>query len=453
MVSFVPIMKKQTYWILARFIRALIMTKDTNMDLSVETRQDIFLYSSKMDLFPGFPSPNGGYPRSTEEWMCVSPYYKSALETDELKTFMKRYDYMTAAMREEERVRASKEARKEQARKERELEKEDEREKEGQLQLEASEANGRLSENAELICIDAVTEVASDNDKVTNQEMGVAEVTIDIVGPVPEAEASVVSVEKTVVKMEASQEKMMPSEYAISSDADETTSGTCSTSTDDSEDLSSDDDIDAVEISTTMAIEATTAMEEDDFRQCDEEEEIFKQKVEEVKEVLELAGVKNWKEETLHSLMLSGPIGLSVWASRSLGKLRHEIQRATVMLKQVDQGISVAQNQLKEDREQAKRDLQVWKQVQAEVYAKMDGLVSMRHEDLKAKTVATGGNQSSGGGFLGFGGRGEGSTGKRRSVYVDGVKKKKKVKSVNPFETPGKAVTPGTPSERSETLN
>ena len=38
MVTFVPIMKKQTYWILARFIRALTLTKETDMDLSVETR-------------------------------------------------------------------------------------------------------------------------------------------------------------------------------------------------------------------------------------------------------------------------------------------------------------------------------------------------------------------------------------------------------------------------------
>ena len=77
MVSFAPIMKKQTYWILARYIKALILTKDTDMDLSVETRQEVFLYSSKMNLFPGFPAPNGAFPRSTEEWMCVIPYFKS----------------------------------------------------------------------------------------------------------------------------------------------------------------------------------------------------------------------------------------------------------------------------------------------------------------------------------------------------------------------------------------
>lgn len=52
-VSFVPIMKKQTYWILARFIKALILTRETALDLSVE---EIFLYSSKMHLFPGVPT-------------------------------------------------------------------------------------------------------------------------------------------------------------------------------------------------------------------------------------------------------------------------------------------------------------------------------------------------------------------------------------------------------------
>ena len=112
MVSFVPVMRKQTYWILARFIKALILTKETQMDLSVETRQEIFLYSGKMDLFPGFPIPHGGYPSSTEEWMTVSPYYKSAMETNELKAFMKRYSYQTTAMRLEEE-RAAKETKRE----------------------------------------------------------------------------------------------------------------------------------------------------------------------------------------------------------------------------------------------------------------------------------------------------------------------------------------------------
>lgn len=66
-VSFLPTMTKEAYWILARFLRGLILTKGTDMDLDEETRQEIFLYSSKIDLFPGFSIRMAGYPRTLGE--------------------------------------------------------------------------------------------------------------------------------------------------------------------------------------------------------------------------------------------------------------------------------------------------------------------------------------------------------------------------------------------------
>lgn len=457
MVSFAPIMKKQTYWILARFIRALILTKDTDMDLSVDTRQDIFLYSSKMDLFPGFPTPNNGYPRTTDEWLCVSPYYKSVMGTDEMKSFMKRYGHMTAAMRQEERVHAAKEAQIEQARKEKDLEEEHQR---VQLELEANTEHQRVQleletrdvvENAELTCMDEGSDVTLENNQVTNQGVdSMAEHTNAIT---TEAGVGVAGIEHIVVtKTEELEANMAISHYGTYSDAEGSDEETSSTSTeDDSSGSESEDNIDAADFSTSMAIEATTAMGEEEFRDCDEEQAAFTQRVNDVKQTLEFAGVKHWQDESLHALAMSGPIGLSVWALKSFGKMRHEIKRATVMLKQIDERISSAQDKVREEREQAKRDLEVWNKLQAQVHAGMDRLSGMRGEDLKAKGKARGENQNSGGVLLGFGG---GVDGKRRSVYMDGTKRKKKVKptNMNPFETPRRVITPvGTSGERSET--
>ena len=479
MISFVPIMRKQTYWILARFIRALILTKETDMDLSIETRQEIFLYSSRMDLLPGFPAPNIGYPRSTEEWMTISPYYKSSMETDELKSFMRRYGYMTAAMRieEEERVRAAKEAKKEQMLKEKEQEKEREREdmereKENTqlLQLDSLEEKDNLLGNADTRSISGGT-ITMENDK--NED--VTKKIIDLVGPNQEmvvvgqddAEFGMVSGANVMMKIEKGDQQLGQTEYVICSDverggeitsATSTTSGSSNTTgEDESDDLSSDDDNEdenLIDFSTSMTINATTAIEEDDLRGCEDEEAIFWQKIQEIKEMLDFAGVRQWTDESLHAFVMSGPIGLSVWATRALGKLRQEIQRSTVMLKEIDQGVLAAQNKIKEDREQAKRDLEVWNQTKQDVHSRMDGLSGMRQDDLKAKAMAIGGiTNTGGGGFLGLGSRLEGSSGKRRSVYVDGMKKKKRVKSLNPFETPQKGGTPGTSGERSETMD
>ena len=463
MVSFGPIMKKQTYWILARFIRAFILTKDTHMHLSVETRQEIFLYSSKMDQLPGFPSPDGGYPRCAEEWMSVNPFYKSAMATDEIKSFMKRYGFQTPAMREEERkgaakreeerVRIAKEAamreeqriqaQKEQAHKEMEVD------PRMQLELETPDEIGGPMENAELMCVDAGP---SEINLATNQELPV------IVDITTEAGAGVARID--VIKVEGDDAKEpLVTDYATSSETEPTSPRTINTTEDESEGVSSDDEGDEllIDFSTSMAIDAATTFTEEEFRASQDEEAIFLQQIEEVKEVLEFSGVNHWKQETVHALVLSGPVGLSYWASTSLGKMRQEIQRATVMLKQINEGILVAKAKIIEDREQAKRDLEVWIQAHAEVHRNMDGLGLMRKDDFQKRVVANGEIVNTGGGFLGFGSKGhsvEGTAGKRRSVYVDGTKKKKKVRPVikNPFETPGRATT-ATPGERLEPVN
>lgn len=95
MVSLVSIVRKQSYWILARFMRALIVTIDDREDVSVATRQEVFLLSSKMDLLPGFLEPNGGYPKSVNEWMSLSPVFHSGMKTGEILAFMRCYNYKT----------------------------------------------------------------------------------------------------------------------------------------------------------------------------------------------------------------------------------------------------------------------------------------------------------------------------------------------------------------------
>lgn len=495
MVTFVPIMKKQTYWILARFIRALTLTKETDMDLSVETRQEIFLYSSKMDLFPAFPAPNGGYPRTPDEWMTVSPYYKSAMETDEMKAFMKRYGYKTTAIKLEEE-RAAKEAKMEQVRKEKEERERDkevaiQKQREYQLQLACEKNVEGHGENAQVLCIEAAAVALAEDmvprDDVTDDGVGfninadarevMAEAKIGV-GTIDGAEVKVVGKAREQLGKTEGQASGVVEVFSSDADGgDESTPGASNTSADgDSEDYVSDEDDNPADFSTSMMVEANTQMTEDDYMNCQDEEATFFQKVQDIKEVLEFAGMRNWKDECLRALVLSGPIGICMWSMRLMSRLRHEIQRATVMLKQLDDATLAAQNKLKEEREQRRKDLEVWSKLQAQTHLHMDGLVQMRKEDLHSKGNA--GDEISGGIFFGGGGA-EASNGKRRSaypdgrksVYPDGQKRQKKAKSVmrNPFETPLRVGTPigtqnvsttipkvGTPSdtpgERSDTM-
>ena len=62
----------------------------------------------------------------------------------------------------------------------------------------------------------------------------------------------------------------------------------------------------------------------------------------------------------MHALVMSGPMGLSVWGLKSLLKMRTEIQRATVMLKEIDDGVMEVQHKVRDEREKTKRDLEVW---------------------------------------------------------------------------------------------
>lgn len=191
----------------------------------------------------------------------------------------------------------------------------------------------------------------------------------------------------------------------FSSDAgDESTPGASNTSADgDSEDYVRDEDDNPADFSTSMMVEANTQMTEDDYMTCQDEEATFFQKVQDIKEVLEFAGMRNWKDECLRALVLSGPIGICMWSMRLMSRLLHEIQCATVMLKQLDNTTLAAQNKLKEEREQRRKDLEVWSKLQAQTHLHMDGLVQMRKEDLHSKGNA--GDEISGGIFFGGGWR------------------------------------------------
>ena len=242
------------------------------MHLSVVTRQEIFLYSSKMDLLPGFPSPDGGYPRCAEEWMTVNPYYKSAVSTDEIKSFMKRYGFQTsaireeeqeqaareAAMRQEERVQAAREAQREQARKEMEAMEEPST---LQLQLETPDGIGGPTGNAEVMCVDA--------NLTTNQEL----MSMDIIAEAGAGVAiiDVIKIEENDAKerCETAKEPLVITEYATCSETEPTSPRTINTSLeDDSEAVSSDDENDEllIDFSTSMAIDAATTFTEEDFR-------------------------------------------------------------------------------------------------------------------------------------------------------------------------------------------
>ena len=396
---------------------------------------------------------------------------------------------MTAAMKKEEHLQVAKELeerqRKEKAlqekrqRKEKALEEERQRKEKEleeaqrvqvQLQLKAGDASNGLVENTELMCVDEGSDVTLENSLVSNQDVqSVADVPMTIT---IEAGVSVASEGIEMTKPEEREVKKaldvnMNGSHMIYSDAEaeEATSRTSNTSTqDDSQDLRShsEDSIDPTDFSTTMAIDAPTVMSEEDFKACEEEEAAFWQKVDDMKETLEFAGVRQWKEKTLHALSMSGPIGLSVCGLTSLTKICAEIKQASVLLKQIDEGIVIAQKKVMDEREKAKRDLEVWNRLEEQVHGGMDKLGEMRTEEWKASRGASGCNQNNGGGFMGFRNTSKGSSvdavaGKRSSVYTDGKKKQKRVRSVNmnPFD-PRRVGTPGggtTPGKRSETVD
>lgn len=481
MVSFVPLMKKQTYWILARFIKALVLTKETGSDLSVETRQEIFLYSSKMDILPGFPAPNGGYPRSHEEWMTISPYYKSVLETDEMKAFMKRYGYMTKAMRVEEegRVKAAKEALKEQARKDREEREREEREreveriqKEREIELQtpaekSASTSDTLSGLSDYDSVIAIEENSSQQHQVISK--GALTDLIEVYTQAgAEAKCSMPSTAsdggckaKELLEMVGMVEGgASASHQTIPSDTEEETTSNSNTSANgDSEDYCSDgEDGNLDDFSTPLVIDAPTQMHEEDFLSCAEEDSIFMAKAQEIQDILDFVGVRTWQPESIRALVLSGPIGISMFGIKLLARMRQEIQRATVLMKSLDNGVLALQQKLKEDREKIRKDLEVWAKCQMETHSDMDGLSSMRKDDLRTKDDEVDGKS---GGFFGRSGL-ETSGGKRRSAYGESHhKRKKKAKaiSVNPFETPFRSGTPfkmgnpmGTPAEKSDTM-
>lgn len=522
MVSFVSIMRKQTHWILARFIRAMIQTADYGQDLSVAARQDIFLYSSRTDLLPAFPAPNGGHPKSIQEWMAVSPVIRSGMDTDEMQAFMRRYNYKTSVMiaeenrkakeLEEEKVRLEEAnaiaARKAKEEKEAAAKRDAERKaavEKGALEKAGGErsAHGRNamdidsdgvsgandpamggSRVAGLVSTATVVGDGSENPggevrgrgNVVGHEAQVAsDVTATVgvnvqnmslgVGPGPvghtTATATTTATSLLLEPESANQDTKVgdsrkePQEIKDDSGGEVSDMGdTSSAATEtDADDGYSDSDDDAVQVisavnrdfSTAMSIDVRTSFTEEDLLLGTPQDEALRARVDDVRAVLELGGVRQWMDENLKSLLMSGPVGISSWTLNMLGQLRQEFKRATVMIKKMDEDVVRGIEHVLSERKSAMEAEEVWKLARSQWRVDQDKLSDMRKEDLKAKKPAAME------GRVGLFGNVDNGSGKKRSFYADEKRGKKKPKSnkakapTNPFEMSGRG-------SRSETL-
>ena len=180
-------------------------------------------------------------------------------------------------------------------------------------------------------------------------------------------------------------------------------------------------------------------------------EEEFKRRLNDIKAVLDMEGVHHWTDENLERLVMSGPVGFGSWALTVMGRLREEFKRATVMIRELDEDVTRSIEHVVADRQATVEADRIWNMARLQFHGKVDQLSSMRKEDLKAKKHVGGGGGQVGGLY---GGSGSASM-KRRSIYGDDKKGKKKVrvgekeKGVsNPFEPKR-----GTPARRSETVD
>ena len=474
MLSFVPLMKKQSFWMISRFVRALILVNELGEDLSLDACQDIFLYSSKIGILPGFPAPNGGWPSCTAGWMAIAPYFRNAMQTDEMKAFMKRYGYQTKEIAEEE-------LRKEELRRAKELEemrvaemrvaerKEAEaREAEEMYKLRAEEREATahmetVAHDFEAGCMltgpeltgglvasgqgdDIMVDLSGIGADMANQNnevrglilSGAAAEESKCQGVVARNFTVVAEVEERVIKQEVEEAGGYSDSSSENSDAE--------SSTVDSEDSSAnEDDSDGDDLippskqgfATSMTVNASNTMTAAEFKLGQESDALFKGRLEEVRELLRLAGVRRWMDTNLHLILLSGPVGISRWTLGLLKLVQKELKRAMVKIKEVDAHVMQAIVDIKKEREAALKADEIWEQAQKEMRSKMDSASDMRKEDLRVASesvVAIGGL---------FSGGQQSSSGKRRSVYVED-RKKKKSKGNNPFE--------GSLSSRSETL-
>lgn len=152
--------------------------------------------------------------------------------------------------------------------------------------------------------------------------------------------------------------------------------------------------------------------------------------MDEVKEILKLAGVRRWMDDNIHLLFLAGPVGISRWALELLRVVQRELKSATVKIKNMDASVIQAMVEIKKAREEALKADDVWEQAQKDLRLNMDNVSNIRKEDLRGAIGEVGMGEGLFGGQESFGG-------KRRSIYGEDRKRKKKSKSdkgKNPFE-------------------
>lgn len=438
MVSFAPLMKKQSFWMISRFVRCLILN-ELGEDLSVDTRQDIFLYSSKIGILPGFPTPNGGWPTCTAEWMTVAPYFSNAMDTNEMKAFMRRYGYKTKGMVAEE-LRIAKELEEKRVaeilKKEAE-EKERKRLEELERQVEIvapdsvvaeSEINGNTGNGDNDIMLGGAGVLG---ESTANVGMSGEEVP-DLTMPSVAVEGAQKGMESWVTKVEAEmgeQEREIKIEEAGDSPMEDSETSTCDSDDSSRGDDSEDDDFiqgGRRDFATSMRVLASTKMTEEEFLQGQADDEVVKARLDQIRETLKLAGVRRWMDTNLHLLLLSGPVGISRWTLGLLKTVQKELKMATVKIKDLNANVIQTMVDIQKHREEQLKADEVWEQAQKDLRGNMDMASEMQKVDLRGHGMV---------GTVGglFGSWQSGSSSKRRSIYGED-RKKKKSKLKNPFE-------------------
>ena len=318
MVSFVPLMKKQSFWMISRFVRALILTNELGEDLSVDARQDIFLYSSKMGILPGFPTTNGGWPSCTAEWMTIAPYFRDAIGTDEMKAFMTRYGYKTKQMVDEEvhkvkdleEKRVSENLKKEaEAREAREAREAEERHN---LEAERKGEEGHVEivgEKVYMVAADVKSEIDKSEGDDIMMDMDMPELEEvgtnigmsgeEIQGLIKSVEGIQKGTDTQVTRLEVVEmprviktEVVEGEELSDSSSYNSGMESSCNSEESGDDEDNSEDDFGKRDFATSMRVEAKAEMMEEQYKVGQNDDEKFKERLEEVRNILRLAGVR-----------------------------------------------------------------------------------------------------------------------------------------------------------------
>lgn len=470
MVSFVPLMRKQSFWIISRFVRALILMNELEEDLSVDTRQDIFLYSSKIGILPGFPTPNGGWPSCTGEWMALAPYFGDAMVTNEMKTFMRRYGYKTKGMVAEE-LRKAKELEEKRVAEAEERYRLDEERKSREIETVAQQLEApyvvAVGDESEINEVEIAQRTTDNGQNDIMFGVGGADVLAGkLAEEVQDLIMSGVAVEGTQkeTKVEAEVVVEQPKEVKEEIVEDEKAGGpsdstteymdfsTCDSEDSGADEIDSEDDFmqgrkpdwEKRDFATSMRVVASNKMTEEHATSGKTDDVLFKDRLEDIRKTLQLAGVRRWMDTNLHLILLAGPVGISRWSMELLKAVQAELKAATVKIKDLNASVIQTMADIEKERAQTLKADVIWDNAQKELRDNMDQVSGMQKQDLnRREAVAVSGGLFSGGQPSSSGGQ-PSSSGKRRSVYAIEERKKKKPKAKNPFER-------GT-SSRSDTL-